>query len=53
MAACRHQRCRCTVKKDGDYCSEACQDIAQEQPCICGHGECEGVMSPEVNRQAL
>ena len=53
MAPCRHQTCKCVVKVEGEYCSEACADIAQEEPCICGHGECAGIMGAGVNPEAL
>jgi hypothetical protein len=53
MAPCRHQRCRCEVQTEGQYCSEACQDIAQEEPCMCGHGVCPGIMGAGVNPEAL
>jgi hypothetical protein len=53
MAKCRHSDCGCQVKTEGEVCSEACADIAQDQPCICGHGNCQGVMGSNVNKDAF
>lgn len=53
MAVCRHKTCMCEVQADGEYCSDACRDIAQEEPCICGHGTCAGIMGGGVNAEAL
>ena len=53
MAICHHSNCRCEVPNDGEFCSEGCRDLALEQPCICGHAHCAGVMNPEVDKAAL
>jgi hypothetical protein len=42
QALCRHPGCTCTARSDG-YCSTACasQKDGADQPCLCGHDECE------------
>ena len=41
---CEHKICSCPVTDDGSYCSQNCEDAADndvsEIPCGCGHASC-------------
>ncbi len=41
LSYCAHPGCHCKVQPDEEYCSEECRNLTDDDPCSCGHSDCE------------
>jgi hypothetical protein len=46
---CSHPQCTCPVEEEGEYCSQACSDAAEDSSqnarCNCPHPQCASAMA--------